>query len=376
MSSAVFPNFQGLTYSIVKAPQWNTAQTRTPTGKTIRIARQAMPTWNFSLKFSYLNRKQFYPFAAMVPVTASLLQVSPTLIADDFAALAGFVNAQQGAYNSWLFEDSRDEAVAQAQVGIGDSTSVNFQLSRQMGAFSENLQNINGTPVAAATWQPNTLVATGALVLPTTSAIRLQQNPISAAWQSSGWPTYFQCTSAGRTGLVEPKWRQTAPLTGMALTDNTAVWNCMGAPLVIYLEQALPDWSAGSTTLNEAISPLSGNAGGFTFICTTAGSGGSEPAWPQSLGGIVSDGGGGIWTNYGVSPAGVSNPIVLQLPSAYSLGATGIVTFGTAPANLAAIFATFSFWFRCHFTEDTEQFEWIMSQYASLGKLDFESLIT
>ncbi len=352
----------------MKTPMWQTAKTYTPTGKSIRIARQAMPRWGFSLKFSYLNRLQRYPFVAMVPVAAALIDVS-NLVANDFNALAGFVNGRQGAYDSFLFEDPTDEAVAQAQMGTGDGSSLSFQLTRQMGEFAENVQNINGTPVAASIWQPNTLVAAGALVVPTPQAIRSQQNPLLAAWQSQGWPTYYLCTTAGRTGLVEPQWRQSAT---QPVTDNTAVFSAQGAPLIMYIEQALPDWAAGAKTLNQAIKPLTGNAGGFTFICTAAGAGASQPVWPQSLGATVGEG-GAVWTNYGVSTVGVFNPIVPQLPSQYTLGSTGIVTFSSAPST--RIFATFSFWFRCAFTDDSTEFELMMSQFYSVGKLSFESLI-
>jgi hypothetical protein len=372
---ARFPHFPGLTYSVMKAPQWDTALTRTPTGKTIRIARQAMPTWRFTLKFSYLNRFQKYQTVNQVPIAASLVSVSK-LIADDFAALAGFINARRGSWDSWLFEDQRDEAVALGQIGVGTGSATAFQIYRQQGEFQENLQNINGAPIAASIWQPNTLVAQNALALPTPDTIRLSQGPIIANYQSSGWPCYYQCVNGGRTGAVEPNWRQIAPLAGMTLTDNSAQWQCMGTPLAVYIEQALPDWASGAKALNQAILPLANNPGGFTFICTTAGSGGTEPsAWPQSLGATVAESGGVVWTNYGVSPAGAVNPLVLQLPATYSLGSTGILTFTAAPANNASIFATFSFWFLCHFLDDVNDFELFMNQFYAMGKLNFESLI-
>ena len=79
-----------------------------------------------------------------------------------------------------------------------------------------------------------------------------------------------------------------------------------------------PDWAAntpysGSTI--TIITPLSGNAGGYSYEIKTAGTtGGSAPTWTQTPGAIVSDG-TMSWINVGVGgvyyPFGSSTPTAL-----------------------------------------------------------------
>lgn len=67
---------------------------------------------------------------------------------------------------------------------------------------------------------------------------------------------------------------------------------------------------------------------------------------------------------------------VVQSPTNYSISATGIVTFGTAPANLAVLTWTGSFFFRCRFEEDTlSDLSEFMYELWSIDSLKFRSLI-
>ena len=57
----------------------------------------------------------------------------------------------------------------------------------------------------------------------------------------------------------------------------------------------------------------------------------------------------------------------------YTIGATGLVTFSTPPANGAALTWTGGFWFRCRFTEDTSDFDKLFSNTWSNQKVEFIS---
>ena len=72
-----------------------------------------------------------------------------------------------------------------------------------------------------------------------------------------------------------------------------------------------PDWAAGAYTTASRITPLIGNAGGYSFqptgSCTASG---SQPAWTQTIGSTSSDS-GCTWTNIGQARTDV---FMAQLP--------------------------------------------------------------
>ncbi len=306
MSSVLFPTFFGHGFSAFKRPTTSTAASMSASGKRVAIARYSLgnPIWDFTLTFNFLNRRQQYASIGQVAVPASLSDVA-NLIADDVAALEGFFLARQGSYDTWLFEDPRDCAIAQQQIGMGDGSSTAFQIVRQKGEYQEDIKQINGTPVAAPTWAGLTSHAVNDLIVPTPAAIRTQQDPIISGYQSSGWPVYYKCTTAGSTGTLEPRWRQNAPLAGLTIRDGSVIWTCQGAPLIVYV--------------------------------------------------------------------GTSGSPAMQAPSAYSLGPTGIITLNSAPAIGQRVFVTTSFWFRCQFKDDIEQFELFLNLFVAAKQVNFKS---
>lgn len=60
--------------------------------------------------------------------------------------------------------------------------------------------------------------------------------------------------------------------------------------------------------------------------------------------------------------------------TAFSLGAGGVVTFNSAPANGAALTWSGSFYFRVHFEKDMAEFENFMYQLWTMKKLEIESV--
>lgn len=62
-------------------------------------------------------------------------------------------------------------------------------------------------------------------------------------------------------------------------------------------------------------------------------------------------------------------------PGGWSVSPTGIVTFGSAPANGTSITWTGTFYFPCHFTDDSIDLQNIMYQIFQLQQLKFESLL-
>jgi uncharacterized protein (TIGR02217 family) len=78
-----------------------------------------------------------------------------------------------------------------------------------------------------------------------------------------------------------------------------------------------------------------------------------------------------------IAPTAIVNVKIAGTPTvAYTLdSATGIITFTSAPANAAAITASFTYYFRCRFMMDAAEFENFMSLRWRLAELRFKSVI-
>ncbi|MGH7056740.1 MAG: hypothetical protein ACREFZ_02505, partial [Acetobacteraceae bacterium] len=102
---------------------------------------------------------------------------------------------------------------------------------------------------------------------------------------------------------------------------RTATLSLVIAPSV------LPDWRPGEAvvvgnangTRSSLIEPRRGNAGGYLFQCTTAGTTGTlaPPAWPQSVGTTVSDG-KARWTNAGANVPAATHDLTVVANNAAS----------------------------------------------------------
>lgn len=164
------------------------------------------------------------------------------------------------------------------------------------------------------------------------------------------------------------------------------VQNPNGTPLL-----PTATWTAGRTNnLGDTIVPTdigiirnSGRAVSTQSIgwpcyyeVTTAGTSGAyEPQWYYSrLKGQTVQDGGAVLTCRGVVIVMFINGIA-QDPSTYSIGSTGIVSFGTAPTPVGdKIQWTGGFYHRCRFLQDTTQIDEFMNNFYQASKVDMISV--
>lgn len=122
MSNAVFPTLPGLAWSVVRMPGWSTRVQTAVSGKETRSADWSTPSWQWELRYE-------------------LLRDDAT---DELRTLMGFFLQRQGAYDSFLFHDPDDNAVAGQIVNLAASgTSASFQLIRSLGGFAEPITAID-----------------------------------------------------------------------------------------------------------------------------------------------------------------------------------------------------------------------------------------
>lgn len=115
MSTATFPSLPGLAWSVDKHPEFSTVVRTAASGQETRVALWVSPRWRFTL-------------------TYDLLRADAT---QELQTLMGFFLARQGQYDSFLYRDPDDGAVAGQPIGIGDGTTTAFQLVRALGGFAE-----------------------------------------------------------------------------------------------------------------------------------------------------------------------------------------------------------------------------------------------
>jgi uncharacterized protein (TIGR02217 family) len=146
MSTAILPSLAGLGFDVTRTPVWDTTVQQAVGGKETRIARQTYPRWKWELQYNVLRSSASF---------AELQQ------------LAGFFNARQGMFDTFLYQDADDNSAVGQQIAIGDGVTTVFQLVRSFGGFLE--------PVLA----PNTVRAVYLNAVPQGSGVS------NTAWNTS-----------------------------------------------------------------------------------------------------------------------------------------------------------------------------------------------
>jgi uncharacterized protein (TIGR02217 family) len=134
--TAIFPVLPGLGWSVTKSPRFAGRIQHAVSGREVRVLDQPYPIWTWTLTYALLRDK--WDTRAAGGLGAGF---------DELRTLAGFFLAQQGTFQSFLFDDPTDNTVAAQEIGTGNSSITGFQLVRSMGGFAE--------PITA----PNTLSA-------------------------------------------------------------------------------------------------------------------------------------------------------------------------------------------------------------------------
>ncbi len=104
MSNAVYPSaVRGLTFTVVKTPEFNTLITKSPNLYSTRIGQTVNPIWTFSLTYDYLKNFPGFDYALTLSYT-------------DLQTLMGFFLSMYGAQDDFLFTDPDDNLVGPATV--------------------------------------------------------------------------------------------------------------------------------------------------------------------------------------------------------------------------------------------------------------------
>jgi uncharacterized protein (TIGR02217 family) len=126
MSNAVFPTLPGLAWDIQRTPMWSTTRKSSVSLREFRTANASYPRYKYKLTFEFLRQRTGFT---------------------EMATLAGFFNACQGGFDSFLYADPDDYTVTAQVLGVGDASNKLFQLVRTWGGFVEPVYDVNSAPL-------------------------------------------------------------------------------------------------------------------------------------------------------------------------------------------------------------------------------------
>jgi uncharacterized protein (TIGR02217 family) len=181
MSSYLYPNnITGLSFGVVRSPEWNTGFQRALSGKQSTIAYQLYPFIHFELAYELLR---------------------DDVSTSDLKALVGLLNALQGRYDTFLFTDPDFNTITygtgEGEFGVGDGSTLIFQLVAaftNLGGpgYSEIIQNLNGIPVL---YDNGTVISAANYSIGSTGIVTFGSGHAPVAGHTLAWSGsfYYRC---------------------------------------------------------------------------------------------------------------------------------------------------------------------------------------
>ncbi len=166
MSTNIFPDLPGLSWSRKKTPLWSTKVQTTASGKELRASYYSYPKWQFSLSYEVLRESG----------------------RAELQALIGLFNSCQGSYDTFLYTDPDDCQVTKQGIGLGDGSTKVFGLVRTYSGFTEPIGAVNGMPII---YVNNTQVTSGYSV--SDNVLTFSSAPPSNTVISWSGSFYFKC---------------------------------------------------------------------------------------------------------------------------------------------------------------------------------------
>lgn len=144
MSNAVFPVLPGLAWDRKRTPQWSTLVQKAVSGRETRAALWQYPLYAWELTYEFLRAD-----AARA----------------ELQTLVGFFNARRGAFESFLYEDPADNAVAGQVLGLGDGGNRDFPLARSQGGFTQPVDALKALGAVYLAGSPTSAYSVSGTVL-------------------------------------------------------------------------------------------------------------------------------------------------------------------------------------------------------------------
>jgi uncharacterized protein (TIGR02217 family) len=382
----VFPALPGQTFIVNKSPKFPATIIKTAaSGRETRLQVASQPTWDFKVSYEYLTNN------------------SPT--SSDLQSLYAFFLTRNGQAQPFFFLDPYDNTVSNQYIGTGNGAATAFQLVRTIApanynAFVENVFAVlgsltvlvNGTTLYGPAQQnllsySNAVGGTGwffgnttqgaAITAPdgTASGYLIQDTTATAQHEVAGAATLV----ANGTYTFSVYLKAGAYNTAQILIANNAYTSAAGVVVTLSGNGSVssPYASGTAAVLGYTIT----NAGNGWYRCTITATIGAYTAANANInlnGGNAYAGtvGNGIYCWGAQLEAGAAATTLNAtnaLAGDFTIGANGLITFNTAPANTAPIYWSGQFLFLCRFAQDNLDAEQMTLNLWSNKGLEFAS---
>lgn len=359
MSNLLFPTYlPGIGWPVKRSPSFATHIQQALSGKESRIALKQYPQYKYSIdinimrddvtRTNYINTSVNVSNAAFGTATTGVANID--LLAPDGTYTAVKVAYAGGgsAGQSLISHSTGNTATA------GASYTSSIYLRTSSGTLNLQLSNGAGATVAIAvtsSWQRFTVTTTNATATSLVCQVLLAAG-VSAACTFYAWGP--QCEPGSFAGIYLPTTSTVSIVTSDYRTLNGFYSQVQGQwDTFLFLD---PSWC---TEINQPFATGDGTTTAFQIL------GGGGPNY-NTIGAfdiiqnIIPFSGLGIYVN-GVLKAQGGD---------YTLGSTGIVTFASAPASTASISWTGSYYNRCRFMTDEQEFSQIMNTWWEVKQLE------
>lgn len=158
LTLSIFPDLKGISYPVLKSPQWSTEVHRSTAGKRTTYGRFVYPFYKYELPYEFLRSGT----------------MMPGMPANEYQELLAFYNSQHGMEGLWLFNDKSDNTATTMAFGPATGTVSVSQLTRTIfgsvsqwtdPVFAPTVTNIKNGSVTLSLGVDYTMTDTGAVTL-------------------------------------------------------------------------------------------------------------------------------------------------------------------------------------------------------------------
>lgn len=348
LMTQAFPYLPGLTFPVERSSaQFDTTTQIAMSGKKTTFANRVQGVYEYNLTVDALDSGG----------------ANAALVNNSWQTLVGFINQCYGGALVFNYFDVDDNAAVAQNFGTGDGVTTAFQLSRAIGGWGDNIfapLNVSSPVLVPA-------LLGGQVYAPH----NLLEN--SNTFNGAGWGvaagSYTLANSVSDPFGGTTAWTMTATSAGASINNTTAIvgnfvssiWlrRRTGVGVIrLYTPDQVTPVTVALTAAWTRFSTASANSAGplvFSQIQIQTSGDAIDIFGAQVEQSLVTTPSTYIPTLSAPNPGKprILKAGVMQDPSTYTIGPTGVVTFTSAPSALAALTWFGNYYWPCNFDEDS-----------------------
>lgn len=168
MSNAIYPTLAGLSWNSTKTPVFSTKVQTSVNLSELRASFTSAPVYDIVLSYDVLRDNATF---------------------DELHTILGFFMARYGSFDSFLYLDPDDNIANLQSFGVGDGTTLVFQLQRSLGFFAEKVCNLFG----AAQLYIGGVLQTSGYTVNATGLVTFTAAPAVGALLTWSGSYYYRC---------------------------------------------------------------------------------------------------------------------------------------------------------------------------------------